>query len=301
MHGVRLRRARRPRADGRASNASRPSPTASPAPTSSRCTSTSTPRPAICSTTPRSRDETDRDRDQHRAWRRDRPGRAHPRARRDAHRAAPASTCSRSNHRAPDDPLLTLPNVVVLPHIGSATAETRRAMLDCAVDNLVACLRGEACDARAADSAGSRIAQRTGARSRPRRATTGRARHRGPPLHDGTVGRSPSTVARPRTGPTRDGERKCSATSPVSTATRRRVRRRPAFGRDVDQRCGHATVHDPPRVAHRIGRRRARRHPRAHPRHRGRRAIPRSAAARPAGAPPACARAAPIAAVRPRE
>jgi lactate dehydrogenase-like 2-hydroxyacid dehydrogenase len=44
-----------------------------------------------------------------------------------------------------DEPLLTMPNVVVLPHIGSATVETRQAMLDCAVDNLAACLRGETC------------------------------------------------------------------------------------------------------------------------------------------------------------
>ena len=44
------------------------------------------------------------------------------------------------------DPLLAMPNVVVLPHLGSATTETRAAMLDCAVDNLATCLRGE--DAR---------------------------------------------------------------------------------------------------------------------------------------------------------
>ena len=38
-----------------------------------------------------------------------------------------------------------MPNVVVLPHIGSATTETRDAMRDCAIDNLVACMRGETC------------------------------------------------------------------------------------------------------------------------------------------------------------
>ena len=45
----------------------------------------------------------------------------------------------------PNDPLLALPNVVVLPHIASATVETRLAMLDLAIDNLAACLRGDAC------------------------------------------------------------------------------------------------------------------------------------------------------------
>ena len=43
----------------------------------------------------------------------------------------------------PAEPLLHLPNVVVFPHIGSATTETRLAMLDCAVTNLVACMRGD--------------------------------------------------------------------------------------------------------------------------------------------------------------
>ncbi len=44
------------------------------------------------------------------------------------------------------EPLLTMRNVVVLPHIGSATVETRRAMLNCAIDNLATCLRGEKCE-----------------------------------------------------------------------------------------------------------------------------------------------------------
>lgn len=43
---------------------------------------------------------------------------------------------------APDEPLLALENVIVLPHIGSATVETRAAMRDLAVRNLVAVLTG---------------------------------------------------------------------------------------------------------------------------------------------------------------
>jgi lactate dehydrogenase-like 2-hydroxyacid dehydrogenase len=41
------------------------------------------------------------------------------------------------------DPILALPNVLVLPHIGSATVETRAAMLDLAVRNLEAVITGE--------------------------------------------------------------------------------------------------------------------------------------------------------------
>jgi len=47
---------------------------------------------------------------------------------------------------AADDPILKLDNAIVLPHIGTATVETRQAMLDCAIDNLIACLRGEPCE-----------------------------------------------------------------------------------------------------------------------------------------------------------
>lgn len=39
---------------------------------------------------------------------------------------------------APDDPLLTAPNLLVLPHIGSATHTARDRMADLAVDNLLA-------------------------------------------------------------------------------------------------------------------------------------------------------------------
>ncbi|MCB0186218.1 MAG: D-glycerate dehydrogenase, partial [Caldilineaceae bacterium] len=44
---------------------------------------------------------------------------------------------------AVDDPIYRLPNVVCYPHIGSATHETRRAMRELAVDNLLAVLAGQ--------------------------------------------------------------------------------------------------------------------------------------------------------------
>jgi gluconate 2-dehydrogenase len=46
------------------------------------------------------------------------------------------------NEPAVHPALLDLPNVVLLPHIGSATEATRRAMVGCAADNLIAALTG---------------------------------------------------------------------------------------------------------------------------------------------------------------
>jgi lactate dehydrogenase-like 2-hydroxyacid dehydrogenase len=43
----------------------------------------------------------------------------------------------------PDEPLVREPNVIILPHIGSATVETREAMARCAVDNLLMVLGHE--------------------------------------------------------------------------------------------------------------------------------------------------------------
>jgi glyoxylate reductase len=43
----------------------------------------------------------------------------------------------------PDDPLLRLPNVVLMPHLGSATERVRGKMSILAADNLLAGLRGE--------------------------------------------------------------------------------------------------------------------------------------------------------------
>ena len=41
-----------------------------------------------------------------------------------------------------DDPLLTAPNLLVVPHVGSATTRTRSRMADMAADNLLAALAG---------------------------------------------------------------------------------------------------------------------------------------------------------------
>ncbi len=42
-----------------------------------------------------------------------------------------------------DHPLLSMPQVVITPHLGSATVETRRRMAELSVENLLAGLRGE--------------------------------------------------------------------------------------------------------------------------------------------------------------
>ena len=44
---------------------------------------------------------------------------------------------------APTDPLLSAPNLLVIPHLGSATHRTREAMASISVDNLLAGLAGE--------------------------------------------------------------------------------------------------------------------------------------------------------------
>ena len=42
----------------------------------------------------------------------------------------------------PDDPIFGAPNVIILPHIGTSTEETRRTMRELAVENLLAVLDG---------------------------------------------------------------------------------------------------------------------------------------------------------------
>ncbi|MDH4246619.1 MAG: D-glycerate dehydrogenase, partial [Deltaproteobacteria bacterium] len=49
----------------------------------------------------------------------------------------------------PDDPLLTLDNILITPHIGTSTWEARKLMTDMAVRNLIQGLKGEAMPALA--------------------------------------------------------------------------------------------------------------------------------------------------------
>ena len=42
-----------------------------------------------------------------------------------------------------DHPLLNMPNVIITPHLGTPTVETRRRMAEISVENLLAGLRGE--------------------------------------------------------------------------------------------------------------------------------------------------------------
>ncbi|WP_372789438.1 NAD(P)-dependent oxidoreductase [Paraconexibacter sp.] len=58
------------------------------------------------------------------------------------HLAAAALDVTDPEPLPPDDPLLSAPNLLVLPHIGSATHRARERMADIAVDNLLAALRG---------------------------------------------------------------------------------------------------------------------------------------------------------------
>ena len=59
-----------------------------------------------------------------------------------ANRIAAAGLDVFENEPALDPGLLTLSNVVLTPHIGSASESTRRAMANCAADNLIAALAG---------------------------------------------------------------------------------------------------------------------------------------------------------------
>ena len=86
--------------------------------------------------------EADRAAGQHRARRRGRPGRA-ARARCTTGAIAGAALDVTDPEPLPaDDPLLDAPNLLVVPHVGSATVRTRAKMAAMAVENLLAALDG---------------------------------------------------------------------------------------------------------------------------------------------------------------
>jgi glyoxylate reductase len=62
---------------------------------------------------------------------------------RDGRLAAAALDVTDPEPLPPDDPLLSAPNLIVLPHIGSATRAARERMADLAAGNLLAALAGE--------------------------------------------------------------------------------------------------------------------------------------------------------------
>ncbi|HEY8768518.1 MAG TPA: NAD(P)-dependent oxidoreductase, partial [Dehalococcoidia bacterium] len=70
---------------------------------------------------------------------------------------------------SPDDPLLTLPNFIVTPHIASASVATRSRMALLAAENLLAALRGEipehAVNPQVGDSWRQHVRERFGAQS----------------------------------------------------------------------------------------------------------------------------------------
>jgi glyoxylate reductase len=61
----------------------------------------------------------------------------------DGHLFAAALDVFEQEPVAKDNPLLRHPRVVVVPHIGSATAQTRMKMVDIAVSNALAALQGQ--------------------------------------------------------------------------------------------------------------------------------------------------------------